>query len=446
MTKKSVVRVKENPKLGQRTISNGRISLFLEYYLGYDKVPVLDESGNQAYYPEGTPKAGQPITRIVHNRRKKELKLYLTEKPKTAEERERNKETLLLARKIRQDEEQALLNDTMGYRIDTYKSANFITFFETYISDYTKADIRNVRSALERFKTYLRIYRPACAVKRTTKETDAIKAEWDERHKGINGRHPLNENAFYRFNIKPAQITPELVRGFVEYLKANSTGEGANTTYARFKKVVHYAEEKGLLKSDPCSGITCTRSDTLTKAILSRDEIASLVSVHYPGENPEIRRAFILSLYTGIRFCDVKELRYSDIDYKNALLTFEQAKTTGHSKESKVYMPLRPEILALLGTPEEYDKSVNDRIFDLPSHTMCNKALGRWAKRAGIEKHLTWHCGRHSFATNVLEAGANVAVVAKLLGHSGLKYVEKYVRAIDESKRAAVESLPSFEL
>ena len=77
---------------------------------------------------------------------------------------------------------------------------------------------------------------------------------------------------------------------------------------------------------------------------------------------------------------------------------------------------------------------------------MCLKTLRRWTKRAGIDKHITWHCARHSFATNILNNGANIVVVANLLGHAGLKYVGKYVRALDEAKKAAVNSLPEIAL
>lgn len=442
---RQVNRAKENPKIVQRPLKDGRVALYLEYYFGRTQEQKKDASGQPMYYPAGTKMAGLPIYIVHHNRRKKELKLYLIAKPRTPEERERNKETLILAQKIRHEEEQSLLNDTMGYRLDTYRNANIISFFETYISDYTKKDIRNVVSSFNRFKTFLREYRPACATGRTASEIEVIRQEWEESHKGIHGRHQLNENALYRFTLKPTQLTREMVAAFVDYLKDNSEGEGANTAYARFKKVIREAVSKGVLKSNPCDGLSCQRTDVLTKDILGPEEIAALVATHYEGENPAIRRAFILSLYTGIRFCDVKELRYCDIDYQNALLSFEQSKTAGHSKASRVFIPLRQDLLELLGTPEEYEKTRTDKIFDLPSHTMCLKTLRRWTARAGIDKHITWHCARHSFATNILESGANVKVVADLLGHSGLKYVERYTRAIDEAKKAAVNSLPTLK-
>jgi site-specific recombinase XerD len=77
---------------------------------------------------------------------------------------------------------------------------------------------------------------------------------------------------------------------------------------------------------------------------------------------------------------------------------------------------------------------------------MCLKALGRWVKRAGIDKHITWHCARHSFAVNILNNGANIKVVSSLLGHSGLKHTEKYTRAVDSLKKQAIDSLPELKL
>ena len=172
------------------------------------------------------------------------------------------------------------------------------------------------------------------------------------------------------------------------------------------------------------------------------EEISRLISTHYPGENPDIRKAFILSLYTGMRWCDVKELTFADIDYSNRLLRYEQNKTRGHSSSSGVVIPLNDSLLRLIGNPEERGRGA--LIFPLPSHTMCLKALRHWVEKAGISKHITWHCARHSFALNILNNGANIKTVASLLGHSGLKTTEKYVRAVDSLKQAAINSLPEI--
>jgi len=82
----------------------------------------------------------------------------------------------------------------------------------------------------------------------------------------------------------------------------------------------------------------------------------------------------------------------------------------------------------------------------LPTYEACLKSIGRWVNHAGINKHITWHCARHSAATAMLENGANVIVVKELLGHSSLKYTEVYLRAIDKQKRAAIDSLPNINI
>ncbi len=440
---KSAIKTKQNPQLKQRPLSGGRIALYLEYYQGRDQKPRLDEAGKPMYYTTGA-MAGRPMYIVSHHRKKEELKLYLIEKPRTPEEREKNKETLLLAERIRQEKEQERLSDATGYRIGKKKD-ELISFFESFVNGYAKKDQRNLKSTLQRFKTFLREDRPACATRKTPREIEAIEEAWKDSHKGIHGKHEINENEYFRYVLKPGQLTPELARRFVDYLKEHSTGEGASTSFERFKRLCKEAVAEGLLKNNPCNGITCPRSQGITKDVLSPDEIKKLLATHYQGENPEIRRAFILTLFSGIRYVDIKELKFSDVNYTTSTLSFDQSKTKGHSSASRVVIPLRADLLRVIGKPEDFGRSVNDRIFLLPSHTMCLKALKHWTSRAGIEKHITWHCGRHSFATNVIEGGASVVVAANLLGHSGLRYVERYAHALEEAKLAAVESLPNIE-
>jgi integrase len=133
---------------------------------------------------------------------------------------------------------------------------------------------------------------------------------------------------------------------------------------------------------------------------------------------------------------------YSNVDYSNRMLNFNQNKTQGRSSRSWVTIPLNDGLLSLIGKALADD----ERIFNLPSNTMCLKALRNWTKRAGIDKHITWHCARHSFAVNILNNGANIKTVASLLGHSGLKHTEKYTRAVDSLKMDAINSLPELKI
>ncbi len=152
---------------------------------------------------------------------------------------------------------------------------------------------------------------------------------------------------------------------------------------------------------------------------------------------------YLFCLYAGLRYCDVIDLKYSNVDFANKTLKFEQVKTKGSSKNSIVIIPLNNTLLSLIGEKT----SKNSSISTLPSHTGCLKALRTWVKRAGIDKHITWHCARHSFAVNLLgKYKTEIKTVASLLGHSGLKHTEKYTRAVDELKKNAINSLPELNI
>lgn len=404
----------DNPKLGAKVLSNGRESLFLDFYLGYSMAV--------------SSKTGKEYKRV--NNKREYLSLYLWQAPRTPMERQQNKETLEIAKRLRFERGQALLEDSEGYRIKRKVEVEFLSWMRSYYDSYTKADKKMIRHAYNCFVDFLI----------DPKGETAPKPDWtrEQRAEAAEKRAAREKG----LKLKPRQITKDLVVRFTEYLKNRFRGEGAHSTYARFKKMVRAAVEGEVISKDPCAGITIKADiNTLTKDVLSIEEVQRLIETHYEGENPETRRAFIFCLYTGLRWCDVKDLTFANVDFSNRLLKFEQAKTKGHSSASGVVIPLNDGLLQLIGKGER-----GELIFTLPSHTMCLKALRHWTARAGIDKHITWHCARHSFAVNILNNGANIKTVASLLGHSGLKHTEKYTRAVDSLKEAAIKSLPELKL
>ena len=394
---KNDARVTDNPKLKQKALSDGNYSLYLDYYLG--RVDVKDEE------------TGEVKSKV--QRKREFLHLTLLASPRTPIERQQNKETLNLAQKIRFEREQELKESLHGYRLKRDRDINFLDYFQAYIDGYTKKDIRMVQIALSRFRDFL-------------KDTP--------------------EYSKFAYKIMPEQINKDMIEAFTEYLQSRSVGEGARSIYQRFKKVIKYAIEHDVMLKNPCNDIVIKIDENiLRKDVLSQDEIQRLIATHYDNENPNIQRAFIFCLYCGLRFCDVKDLTFANVDYSNKLLKFEQNKTKGHSASSGVVIPLNDGLLRLIGEPTS-DQSKDSLIFPLPSYEMCLKAIKRWVKRAGINKHISWHCARHSFAVNILNNGANIKTVASLLGHSGLKHTEKYTRAIDSLKQDAINSLPELNI
>lgn len=386
----------DNPKLMAQGLQDGRDSLYLEYYMGFDIV----ESKNGTLYKKA-------------NRKTERLNLFLWQSPRNPIERAENNETLRLAKQIRFERGQQLLEQGEGYRLKKDCNINFLDWMWSYYEAYTKGDKRHIKRAHDVFIDFL---------------------------------NATPEYQKYAKRLKPEQLDKEMIEAFTEYLQHRFRGEGPHTLYARFKKIIAAAVDKDVMRKDPCHGISITIDNgSLKKDVLSMDEIKQLITCHYQGESMNIRRAFLFCLRCGLRFCDVKDLTYSNVDFSNRLLKFEQAKTKGHSSASNVVIPLSDGVLELIGKPS-VDGMRDELIFPLPSHTMCLKALRHWCKRAGIDKHITWHCARHSFAVNILNNGANIKTVAALLGHSGLKHTEKYTRAVDALKQDAINSLSILDL
>ena len=403
---------KENPRLEQREMKDGQVSLYLEYYLGRKTEPIVDDFGNPVLYKSGKME-GTPMYKVKHLRRKENLNLYLISKPSTPIEREHNRRTLLLAKEIRQEREQELLENKSGYRLKKDRQIDFLDYFQAYIDKYTKKDIRMLKIAFNRFKDFL--------------------AATPEYKKFENG-------------IKPEQLDKDMMVAFTEYLQSRGVGEGPKSIYQRFKKIINSAVEHNVMEKNPCKGVVIKVDDkVLRKDVLSEEECLQLIATHYNNENPNIRRAFIMCLWSGLRFCDVKDLTFANVDYSNKLLKFEQNKTKGHSANSGVVIQLNDGLMRLIGKPSA-SQNKDSLIFPLPTYEACSRAVKRWVKRAGIDKHISWHCARHSFAVNLLSKGdVNIKTISSLLGHSSLQHTEKYTRAIDRLKKEAIDSLPSLE-
>lgn len=418
----------DNPKLGAKVLNDGRESLFLDYYFGYTKV-YNDKTGKET---------------VKKDRKREYLSLYLWQAPRTQLERQQNKEMLEMAKKIRFEREQELKEDKLGYRLKKEEvEINYLDFMADYHASYTKKDANQIRRARTVFIDFL--IDPKMKLLPEKVKGDMTKEEKETIRKSNAKKEAERERKAHGLVVRPQQLTKDLMKAFTEYLINRFTGEGAHTVYGRFKKMILAAIDKDIIAKNPCRGVSIKKDNgQLKKEILSQEEIVLLANTHYEKENPDIHRAFIFCLYCGLRWCDVKDLTYANIDYSNKLLKFEQSKTKAHSAASGVVIPLNDGLLHLIGQPKDGNR--NQIIFPLPSHTMCLKALRHWVARAGIQKHITWHCARHSCGTNLLSNGANIKTVASILGHSGLAHTEKYTRAVDSLKQAAIDSMPPLKL
>ena len=194
--------------------------------------------------------------------------------------------------------------------------------------------------------------------------------------------------------------------------------------------------EDCLVMSNPARGIRLVYSDELVKDILSADEIQRLADTSLA--DTEVKRAFLFACHTGLRWCDICTLKYKSVDYQRQIVTIRQQKVMSHSSKAVLHLNLNTTAVNLLllrsGGPD-------DLVFSLPSYSYTRRVLHHWTKAAGINKHITFHCARHSFVTNIMLGGANIKTASLLAGHSTIRHTEKYVHDIDELNQKAVNSL-----
>ena len=92
-------------------------------------------------------------------------------------------------------------------------------------------------------------------------------------------------------------------------------------------------------------------------------------------------------------------------------------------------------------------KGAEDAVFNIVytrNTQNVNPQLRKWAKMADVNKHITFHSARHTFATMLLTLGVDLYVVSKLLGHANVKTTQIYAKIVDQKKQEAVDKIPQM--
>jgi integrase/recombinase XerD len=332
---------------------------------------------------------------IYHNGRRwvETLKHLKIVKAANAADRESNKQNLQQANAIKIARANELESNGYNVTSEAGKKTIVTVWMQSYIDVYTKKDKRNMQGALNRFNAFLL-------------ETKT------------------NTLTF-------GNLSALLIEDFIDYLECNSTGEGASSYYNRFKKMVKQAYRKGLMKSNVLDFVERkVKGKAKKKDTLTLDELGTLAAT--PTKSSEVRKAFLFSCVTGLRWCDVKSLKWSSIDILNRKMNLVQSKT-----EEEVFVPLNDTAIKILGEQANYDLDV----FNLPTANGANKTLKAWVKRAKINKKITWHNGRHSFGTNLIFNNVDILTASELLGQTSVKHTQRYVKSAEEMKQRGTDSI-----
>ena len=210
-------------------------------------------------------------------------------------------------------------------------------------------------------------------------------------------------------------------------LKANT----ANGHLHILKACLRVAFEEGLLKENIAMKLHAVKTKDKRREFLTHDELIRLANTPLP-ECEVLRRASLFSCLTGLRISDILALRWEYIvkDSNGYTLDFTTIKTGADA-----HLPISDETLELCGERRE------GLVFKELKPYMLQKYLKGWIKTAGIEKEITFHCFRHTYATLQLAAGTDLYTISKMLTHSDIGVTQVYADVVSDLKRDAANRI-----
>lgn len=326
------------------------------------------------------------------------LRLYIVPEH-TKEDRESNKETWRMANAIAT---RRSLDIQSGLHCLPRKSRDFTQVYDECmerrcISEHTRHLWVSARKWIDKY----------AEAERLPTKTDCVDAQWLD---GLS-RFMLREG------LRPQSVIQYMSKVFA---------------------AVRYASQIGVVRQNVTAEAQRVKGECAERCYLTMDELRRLAAT--PCENQAVRRAFLFSCLTGMRYSDISTLTWGQVSSADGdgmrRITFAQVKTRRWE-----YLDVSPEACAQMGE----QSGVGERVFaGLGDGDTVNRWLACWVAAAGISKHITFHCGRHTFATLMLTLGVDIFTVSKLLGHRSLNSTLVYARIVDEKKRAAVRLIPSL--
>ncbi|OFX56268.1 MAG: hypothetical protein A2066_12750 [Bacteroidetes bacterium GWB2_41_8] len=265
-----------------------------------------------------------------------------------------------------------------------------------------------------------------------------MKEAIEERRPDVTVGTYKNHKAFstkikqFRKSLAFTEITPDFIDSFARWLKTKDGGGlDVNTVHGqlrRFRTYMNIAVHKGIITTNPFSKVRLRKKQT-NRVYLTKIELESLCKLYSSDEltatHQSVLRHFLFMCFTGVRISDLKLLTENNVI--DRMLVFSVFKTK-NTKDSMIKVPLTKQALKLI-----IDEGREDvRLFDCFSDQKMNQYIKKICQKIGIEKQVTNHTGRHTFATLWLKETKNLAVLQKLLGHSDIKETMIYVHVDDQ--------------
>lgn len=239
--------------------------------------------------------------------------------------------------------------------------------------------------------------------------------------------------AFQGKKIKFEDVTSNWLQKFVDYLSDEVSNNSAFTYFNKVNAALNQAVKQKIILENPAKYVDRPKKEENEMVFLTEKEIQEIINTDF--FDMDVKNAFLLGCYTGLRFSDIKNLKWKNITDKG--IQIRQTKT-----KSTVYIPLNDNANKVL----ESQKNDNEFVFNLSEfNSSSNRTLRKLINKTSIEKDVSFHSARHTFATLLITYGVNIYTVSKLLGHKDISSTLVYAKVVNEEKEKAVNSMPKFD-
>lgn len=345
--------------------------------------------GRFSLYLDYYPAIRNPRTGKVS--RREFLGIYIFATPKNAIERDYNKTMLDKAELIRCRRQESIINRQFGFIDHHQEEDDFLAYF-----------------------------RDMCKKKYQ---------KWD-----IVYRHFEN---FVHGKCTFGEVTVELCKKFGEYLltahnlriKHQPLSRNSVAGYfSTFRGLLKIAYRDKLLKENINDYLEKIEWEDVRKEFLTQEELIKLAQT--PCKHTVLKQAALFSCLTGLRISDIENLTWDNIQNTPKMGAFIRIRT--QKTQTEATLPISQEALELCGKRSE------GKVFKGISRSMINYPLKDWIKEAGIKKHITFHCFRHTYATLQIAAGTDIYTVSKMLTHKNVTTTQIYADLVSSKKRETI--------
>jgi len=301
--------------------------------------------------------------------------------------------------------------------------------------DFTKEMLRLKWFGIEqRIHTLVEVFRQHNEQLKSLIGKDNSKATYTKYRTTLDHIISFLQWKFKRSDIEIAAINYSFITDFEFWLKSvQNCNHNTTIKYiSNLRKIINLCLKNGWLIKDPFVGFKMTKKEVV-REILTEEELQTLISKDIQNIRiRQVRDIFIFSCFTGLAYIDAKRLKRSEIviGMDGERWIYTRRKKT----DSPTRIPLLPVVQDIMEVYNDHPQCINeDCLLPIPSNAKLNAYLKEVADICGINKHLTFHIARHTFATTVtLNNGVPIESVSKMLGHKSIKITQIYAKILDK--------------